>query len=81
VGACVATTGAFGEFDALKGAEDNNGHPVYITFAGGGDMLQFTHEVTSSASYEFSVNLGDGEDYSTDLAYQKKLTVVGLDLQ
>jgi hypothetical protein len=43
------------EFDAL----DSDGTKTsYITYAGGGTILSFTHGITISANYELTVNIG-----------------------
>jgi hypothetical protein len=45
-----------GEFDALRG-DSSSPNPAYITFAGGGGTLSFTHEIDSAASLELVLDL------------------------
>jgi hypothetical protein len=45
-----------GEFDALR-EDSSSPNPAYITFAGGGGTLSFTHEIESAASLELVLDL------------------------
>jgi hypothetical protein len=48
--------GVLGEFDALRAGSDSP-NPAYITFAGGGETLTFTHTVSSAANYHIELDL------------------------
>jgi hypothetical protein len=49
-------TGFLGEFDALRDSSSSP-NPAYITFAGGGETLTFSHEIEATASLSLALAL------------------------
>jgi hypothetical protein len=52
-----------GPFDAVEGREEGQS-PSYITFSGGGEVLTFSHDISSRA--DFNLNVGVGKGFSSN---------------
>jgi hypothetical protein len=72
---------AQGAFDAIREVTDGKAARSYLSFSGGGSMLEFTHSTTSSSNIDITVDFGEsaGTSYSAENGMEVTVAVVKIE--